>query len=588
MKKTIVFISKTGLVAGILAATICCKPTAHISFSPDTQWKFRTGNDLAWADPQTDDSLWDALSITTCWEEQGYPGYDGYAWYRKEITLPEDFARSVTYYKGLEVRYENADDADALYFNGRYIGRTGDFPPNYKSAYGLERSYVVPLAYIHTDAPNTIAIKVYDDGGEGGLLTPSVTLWPVTPAPVIETQAHVLAEDGVFKKNEPHRMHLIIRNPEDGKRKVHVYMSVSTDDHKQVSQKTYKAGLRPGAGMTWEDHIQLQGPGFYRCSLFVTASGYDLEPVAFNFGSEPEQITSIPDAPEDMDAFWAETRALLDAVPMKPRLKLLPEHSRGPRNVYLVEMQSFGHETIGGYYAVPKKQGKHPVIMTFMGYGSNPWIPKSEEDPDFISFVVSVRGQGIYKAGNRYRNQWFISGLESKETYYYRGAYMDLVRALDFVCSRAEADANRICAQGASQGGAFTMALCALDDRVAVAAPSIPFMSDFPVYFNIVDWPASEMDAYLRLFPETTKEDLYQILSYFDIKNLAPRITAPTIMAVGLQDEICPPRTNFAGYNAITAPKEYKVYKDNSHSTPAQWQEVRMAFFTEHLERLQP
>ncbi|MFA7200446.1 MAG: acetylxylan esterase, partial [Bacteroidales bacterium] len=134
----------------------------------------------------------------------------------------------------------------------------------------------------------------------------------------------------------------------------------------------------------------------------------------------------------------------------------------------------------------------------------------------------------------------------------------------------------------------FTLALCALDDRVAVAAPSIPFMSDFPVYFNIVDWPASEMDAYLRLFPEITKEDLYKILSYFDIKNLALRITAPTIMAVGLQDEICPPRTNFAGYNAITAPKEYKVYKENSHSTPAQWQEVRMAFFTEHLERLQP
>ena len=203
---------------------------------------------------------------------------------------------------------------------------------------------------------------------------------------------------------------------------------------------------------------------------------------------------------------------------------------------------------------------------------------QSEEDADFITFVVSVRGQGIYKAGNKYHNQWFISGLESKETYYYRGAYMDLVRALDFVCSRAEADTQRICAQGASQGGAFTLALCALDDRVAVAAPSIPFMSDFPVYFSIADWPASEMDAYLRRFPDTDKETLYNNLSYFDIKNLATRITAPTIMAIGLQDEICPPRTNFAGFNAITAPKVYVIYKDNAHSTPIQWRDVRMAF----------
>ncbi|MFY9115994.1 MAG: acetylxylan esterase [Bacteroidales bacterium] len=588
MRRILYFLSKTALTAGMLAVTFSCRPGTQISVVTDTQWKFRTGNDLSWADPHTDDSLWDTLSISTCWEAQGYPGYDGYAWYRKEITLPEEVARAVTYYKGLEVRYQNADDADALYFNGHYIGRTGNFPPNYKSAYGEERVYVVPLAYIHTDAPNTMAIQVYDDGGEGGLLTSAVTLRPVTPAPVIETEVYAVAEDGVFKEGEPHTFQLTVRNPEEKKRKVRIHMTVSTDDHIPVSYKTYTTTLRPKAGMTWVGSMPGIEAGFYRCSLFVTTGSHDLDPVAFNFGCEPENITSISDAPEDLEVFWTETRALLDAVPMKPTLRLLPEHSRGPRNVYLVEMQSFENETIGGYYAAPKKRGKHPVIMTFMGYGSNPWIPQSEEDADFITFVVSVRGQGIYKAGNKYHNQWFISGLESKETYYYRGAYMDLVRALDFVCSRAEADTQRICAQGASQGGAFTLALCALDDRVAVAAPSIPFMSDFPVYFSIADWPASEMDAYLRRFPDTDKETLYNNLSYFDIKNLATRITAPTIMAIGLQDEICPPRTNFAGFNAITAPKVYVIYKDNAHSTPIQWQDVRMAFFREYLERLQP
>ena len=50
MKRIAYVLSKTVLATGILAVAICCKPTAHISFSPDTQWKFRTGNDLAWAE----------------------------------------------------------------------------------------------------------------------------------------------------------------------------------------------------------------------------------------------------------------------------------------------------------------------------------------------------------------------------------------------------------------------------------------------------------------------------------------------------------------------------------------------------------
>ncbi|NLA15344.1 MAG: prolyl oligopeptidase family serine peptidase [Bacteroidales bacterium] len=588
MKKNLQPLFYIGLLAVLVAMSSCNRPSANISLNPGTRWKFQTGNDPLWANPHTDDSLWDTISITNCWEEQGYPGYDGYGWYRKTVTFPEIFLDAVTYYKGLEISYQDADDSDALYFNGHYIGRTGNFPPNYKSAYGEKRAYVVPLEYIDTQGPNTIAIKVYDDGGDGGLITPSILLKPISTLPKIITKAEVTAENGVFKEWEPHRIELTVKNPEESKRKVKVRMVISTDDHRPVSEKTYRAALRPGAGMTWGDNIKLQGPGFYRCSLLITANRQELEPVAFNFGCEPEKIASACDAPEDLDVFWKETRALLDGVPMQPSIKLLPEHSRGQRNVYYVEMKSFGNETMGGYYAVPKKPGKHPVLITFMGYGSNPWIPHTDSDPHFITFVVSVRGQGIYKEGNTYESRWFTWGIESKETYYYRGAFMDLVRAVDFVCSRPQADTSRICAEGASQGGAFTLAVCALDDRIKVAAPAIPFLSDYPSYFQIAAWPASEMEAYLQAYPQINKEEIFRILAYFDIKNLAGHIKTPTIMAVGLQDEVCPPRTNFAGYNNISAPKDYRVYKDNAHSTPPEWQEVRMEFFKTHLNYPQP
>ncbi|MDD3106137.1 MAG: acetylxylan esterase, partial [Bacteroidales bacterium] len=272
-----------------------------------------------------------------------------------------------------------------------------------------------------------------------------------------------------------------------------------------------------------------------------------------------------------------------DRTPMRATMKLLREHSTGARNVYYVEMRSLDNQIMGGYYAAPKKKGKYPVIITYMGYGSNAWMPHTDGEPGFISFIVSVRGQGIYKPGNKYDNKWIVSGLEDKNTYYYRGAFMDLVRAIDFVCSRPEADTARIAAEGGSQGGAFTMAACALDDRIAVAAPTIPFLSDYRDYFRIVDWPGSDFDAYMREHPDAQWEDIYRLLTYFDIKNLASRIKTPTIMAVGLQDETCPPHTNFAGYNLITAPKEYRIYRENGHNTPPEWQDVRMDFFNKYL-----
>ena len=36
-------------------------------------------------------------------------------------------------------------------------------------------------------------------------------------------------------------------------------------------------------------------------------------------------------------------------------------------------------------------------------------------------------------------------------------------------------------------------------------------------------------------------------------------------MAVGLMDTICPPSTQFAAYNKITAPKSMATYPDHGH-----------------------
>ena len=109
-------------------------------------------------------------------------------------------------------------------------------------------------------------------------------------------------------------------------------------------------------------------------------------------------------------------------------------------------------------------------------------------------------------------------------------------------------------------------------------APTIPFLSGYPDYVKTVHWPASVVINKQKELGLSDQE-MYQTLSYFDIKNLAPWIKCPVIMGVGLQDEVCPPHTNFSGYNRISTEKEYHIYPLNGHNTPPSWYDARMKFF---------
>ena len=58
----------------------------------------------------------------------------------------------------------------------------------------------------------------------------------------------------------------------------------------------------------------------------------------------------------------------------------------------------------------------------------------------------------------------------------------------------------------------------------------------------------------------------YKLLSYFDTKNLATLVTCPVISAIGLQDPVCPPHTNFAPYNNFKS--EEKIQSASTRHLP--------------------
>ena len=383
-----------------------------------------------------------------------------------------------------------------------------------------------------------------------------------------------------------------------------------------ASYKTASVSQRVAASTTETLEVSFSdvAPGFYR--VYATVND-EMAHSAFIIGVNPTEIVSASDKQNDFDAFWQTAKAQLATIEASDTPTLIElngengtaSKSTAARKVYLVEFQSIPDGltgdpvTIRGYYCEPTDNTKtYPVIMHYLGYDSayapggtdhKPYCPSGDANPGYAEFYLSTRGQSLNNRAadereadgrsDAYTNtygDWFAFNFGDKDSYYYRGAYMDCVRALDFMASRSTSDMDNLFAEGQSQGGAFTYAAAALSGRTFKAiAPAIPFMGDFPDYFQVGNWPASVATANQGTM---TDSEMYAFLSYFDTKNLATMISCPVITSIGLQDNVCPPHTNIAPYNNLKTPaadKEIVFNPELLHQVNNQWSTTYNNFF---------
>ncbi|MCS2425004.1 acetylxylan esterase [Parabacteroides goldsteinii] len=366
-------------------------------------------------------------------------------------------------------------------------------------------------------------------------------------------------------------------------------INVTTDFGEIISSQTKKYTFATDSpvldSLGFRSHISFELkdliPGFYH--VMILAEKDTLR--QFSFGYEPEMILSDPDKPEGFDQFWQQTLAELESVKPEYKMSLLKEASTLERQVYEVEMKSLGGETIRGYWAAPTDKGKHPAVVVYQGYGAITWIPGENDYPGWCVLVIPPRGQGLNLPYNRF-GEWMTYGLDSPLRYYYRGAFMDTVRSIDFVFEQSEYDGKNLFVTGISQGGGLCLVAASLDKRVTAAAPIVPFLADYPDYFRIVPWPASLVYAEAGK-QNLTQDEVLSVMSYFDLKNLTERITCPVLMGFGLQDDITPPHTNFAAYNQIRSPKRWICYPLSGHLAAydymENWIEESLRFFKKSL-----
>jgi len=144
----------------------------HKEIDLEGDWKIEIGDDFRFKDPDFDDSSWETIDVPDEWEDEGFPGYDGYAWYRSHVRIPAKLAGRELY-----LRLGRIDDVDETYFNGILIGKKGSFPPNFETAWDEKRIYRIPREVIRFDQDNVIAVRVYDAGGKGGIVDDPVGIY---------------------------------------------------------------------------------------------------------------------------------------------------------------------------------------------------------------------------------------------------------------------------------------------------------------------------------------------------------------------------------------------------------------------------
>lgn len=315
--------------------------------------------------------------------------------------------------------------------------------------------------------------------------------------------------------------------------------------------------------------------------------------------SELEEYLGYGPPPKDFDDYW--DRALLELDNQTLEYELEPADFSAPGVLcdYLYFTGVGGARVACKFLRPEKTDKKIPGIAMFHGYSGNSgsWFTKLPYAyAGFAVLALDVRGQMGHSndnqcvEGNTHRGH-IIRGLntDDPDNLFFRNVFLDTAQVARILMSMDFVDETRIGATGASQGGALAVACAALEPRVKLNAPVYPFLSDYRRVWEMDLFKSAygELAAYIRSIDPRHKniDRMFEMLGYIDVSNLAPRIKGETYMFFTLQDDICPPSTQFAIYNKINAKKSCEIYPNHAHETLPDSDELIFTFFNKLIKK---
>jgi len=350
---------------------------------------------------------------------------------------------------------------------------------------------------------------------------------------------------------------------------------------------------------------------FETCAVSVELQGQGWQNEGVGFVVAPEGFRAGYDEPDDLMEYWNDQKRQLKALPMQITAKRLevPEQYRNRYECQDIEINCLGLAPVRAYMAKPKDARKKslPIIILCRAAGvSGDWCRcqvgecvenAAKGSKGALSLDLNAHGMLNGQSTEYYRGlengmlrNYYEYNAADRETYYFKGMYLRLLRAIEYMTRQPEWDGKRILVIGESQGGGQAVAAAGLDDRVSAVVLNVPAMQDLggARAGRRSGWPQP-----IENHQDIAAEVIDKVLPYFDGALLIRHSKAEIYCEMGMIDTTCPPSGVWASLNNAPGRKTVNCVPFRTHAWPsgqyrAEWDEKyyfpRLEFIDNYLK----
>ena len=330
--------------------------------------------------------------------------------------------------------------------------------------------------------------------------------------------------------------------------------------------------------------IKMKRPGFTLCEVTYRPrdSGEVEVKGTAGAGTDPLELRAFSAEPSDFDDFWVAQKQELAKAPVQ-ELERVPVTIDDP-NVessvlqFDIKVACSAEAPVSGYLTIPRgaKPNSLPIIVSYHGAGVQEARPQIDfAAQGFLCLDINAHGIPNGKPKEYYKwlyegslKEYYLMGNHDRDTAYFRGIYLRVIRSLEYMKSLPEWDGKNIIVTGGSQGAAQALAAAGLDPQVTYCSAAAPWLCNFNGVLEgsiPASWPGFiQMQGTEVATPYEAKA-----LMYFDPALLAKRIKAECALSVGYLDRACPPASVYIAYNNIPGKKQIFDCPLDTHEGPS-------------------
>lgn len=305
-----------------------------------------------------------------------------------------------------------------------------------------------------------------------------------------------------------------------------------------------------------------------------------------------EQLKPSLTRPRDFERFWDKTREALRQLDPAVMRQEHPESNEPHRSLVQLSFKSLENRWIRGYAISWTDEQPRPLVIHSHGYGSECALQWAWARAGLNVLGVDIRGFGRSFEAHPLRSKWgyILSGIDTPETSILRGAVCDYIRAVETGLTLFGGHTTRTVLHGFSFSGGLALmaeALIGAADLLVVGVPTFGWAEGRN--FFVKSGSGAEISRFLDQRPESA-EDTMLVLRYFDPMNFADMVKGPTLVGVGLADDVVPAKTVYAIANHLRGPREIMAFPVSHSNLPEEvrWEEFEQRWIRLALEGVPP